>query len=287
MSAHRATVILSIHFDALSLWLGWGVSPNSSRTLSRGEYGGRVGAPRVLDILRSYGITSSWFIPGHSADAFPEVVARVAEEGHEIGNHGYLHESFDHYSHDEVREIIRKANETLERHTGRRPRGMCIPVGEFDGSLLELLVEEGFTYDHSRFDGEFDIYWARGRDEIPPDGPPRWGRDLDLVEVPLNWLTQDFRYYEFNYGEPALFGNAAPSQVEEIWTSQFDYMYERVEGGVMVIVCHPQAVGWGCRAVVLERFIEYVLARKGTRFATCEQVANEFREREAAARETA
>lgn len=275
--SHHATVILSIHFDALSLWMGWGVPPESSRTLSRGEFSGRVGAPRVLDILERYGVKSSWFVPGHTADAFPEVTARIAAEGHEIGNHGYLHEALDRYSIDEVRAIIRKGNETLERITGQRPRGMCAPAGDFDGRLMELLLEEGFAYDHSRFDGEFEIYWARGLDKIRPDGPPVWGPTLDLVEIPLSMLMQDFIYYESNYGQPFLTGSSTPSQVEEIWTSQFDYMYERVPGGTMTLVCHPDAVGWGSRSVVLERFIEHCLSREGTRFATCEEVAHEFR----------
>jgi peptidoglycan/xylan/chitin deacetylase (PgdA/CDA1 family) len=281
-SSHRATVVLSVHFDAISIWLGWGVPPNWSRTLSRGEFSGRVGAPRVLDILRHYGVVSSWMVPGHSADAFPEVTRRVAEEGHEIGNHGYAHENISALSLDELRSVIRKGNEAIERITGQRPRGMCAPAGEFDGHLLELLVEEGFTYDHSRFDGEFTVYWARGYDEIRLDGPPVWGPRLDLVEIPLSWLMQDFIYYERNYGMPELTGSSTPSQVEEIWTTQFDYMYDRVPGGVMTLVVHPDAVGWGARSVVLERFIEHVLSREGSRFATCEMVADEFRAAERA-----
>jgi peptidoglycan-N-acetylglucosamine deacetylase len=273
----RATIVLSVHFDAMSIWLGWGVPPTSSRMLSRGEFSGRVGGPRVLDIFKHYDVKASWFIPGHTADAFPEATRRVADEGHEIGNHGYAHEDISALSLEEIRQVVRKGNEALDRITGQRPRGFCAPAGEFDGRLLELLVEEGFTYDHSRFDGEFTLYWARGFDEIPLDGPPVWGPQLDLVEVPLSWLMQDFVYYEFNYGTPQLTGSSTPSQVEEIWTTQFDYMYERVPGGVMSLVLHPDAVGWGTRSLVLERFIEHVLSKDGTRFATAETVANEFR----------
>jgi peptidoglycan/xylan/chitin deacetylase (PgdA/CDA1 family) len=281
-STSRATVILSVHFDAMSLWLGWGVPPTSSRLLSRGEFSGRVGAPRVLDILKRYNVKASWFIPGHSAETFPEVAARVAEEGHEIGNHGYAHENLEGLSLEDIRRVIQKGNDALQRVTGQLPRGFCAPAGEFDGRLLELLLEEGFTYDHSRMDGEFTVYWARGFDEIRLDGPPVWGPRLDLVEVPISWLMQDFRYYEFNYGTPLLVGSSTPSQVEEIWTTQFDYMWERVPGGVMALVVHPDAVGWGARSAVLERFIEHVLSKDGARIATCETIANEFRASQAA-----
>jgi peptidoglycan-N-acetylglucosamine deacetylase len=273
----RATIVLSVHFDAMSIWLGWGVPPTSSRMLSRGEFSGRVGGPRVLDILKRYDVKASWFIPGQTADAFPDATRRVADEGHEIGNHGYAHEDISALSLDQIRHVIHMGNEALERVAGQRPRGFCAPAGEFDGRLLEVLVDEGFTYDHSRFDGEFTLYWARGFDDIRLDGPPVWGPQLDLVEVPLSWLMQDFVYYEFNYGTPQLTGSSTPSQVEEIWTTQFEYMYERVPGGVMTLVLHPDAVGWGARSLVLERFIEHVLSRDGARFATAETVAAEFR----------
>jgi peptidoglycan/xylan/chitin deacetylase (PgdA/CDA1 family) len=275
LSDHRATVNLCFDFDAVSIWMAWGA--RGVRTLSRGEFGAKVGAPRILDILDRYGITSTWFIPGHTADTYPHITAKVAEQGHEIGNHGYLHEAFDKRTHDEVRQIIRKGNEALQRVTGQRPRGLRAPAGDFDGHLFEMLVEEGFDYDSSCFDGEFDLCWARGEGTIREDGPNIPGEPLDLVEVPLSMVMQDFIYFEPNYAEPQLTGAAPPSHVEEIWLAQFDYMYERAPGGILTVTMHPQSIGWGLRSLVLERFIEHVLEQPGTRFATCGAVADEFR----------
>jgi peptidoglycan/xylan/chitin deacetylase (PgdA/CDA1 family) len=59
--------------------------------ISRGEFG-RVGTERRLRLLREWDIRSTWFVPGRTADALPATVAKIAEEGHEIGHHGYFHE---------------------------------------------------------------------------------------------------------------------------------------------------------------------------------------------------
>src|SRR5262249_20115819 len=146
-SEPRATVCLTVDFDAVSIWMSWGA--RGARILSRGEFGALVGAPRLLEIFERSEIPTTWFIPGHTADTYPDICARVSDEGHEVGNHGYLHEAFDVLSADEAREVIRKANATLERVTGQRPRGMRVPAGDFDGELFEILVEEGFSYDSS------------------------------------------------------------------------------------------------------------------------------------------
>jgi peptidoglycan/xylan/chitin deacetylase (PgdA/CDA1 family) len=60
--------------------------------LSRGEFGARVGAPRILDSLRERGWRVTWFVPGHAIDTFPDLCARIRDEGHEIAHHGYCHE---------------------------------------------------------------------------------------------------------------------------------------------------------------------------------------------------
>lgn len=273
-STIRGTVNLCFDFDAMSLWLGWGT--RGARALSRGEFGARVGAPRILELLERHEVPSTWFIPGHTAETFPEVVFDVAARSHEIGNHGYLHEAFDTLGYDDVRSIIRRANDALERVTGQRPRGLRAPAGDFDGHLMEMLVDEGFAYDSSRFDGEYELYWARGLDQLPDNGPAVFGRRLDLVEVPLNNVMQDFIYFESNYGTPLLTGSCAPSQVEEIWLGQLEYMLANVAGGVLTLTMHPQAIGWGGRIGILDRFIDRCKSA-GLRFATCATLADEFR----------
>lgn len=271
----QPTVCLTCDFDAVAIWMNW--AGDGARVLSRGEFGATVGAPRLLELFEQYGVKTTWFVPGHTADTYPEITRQVADGGHEIGNHGYLHESFETLSPDEAREVIHKGNEALVRVTGQHPRGMRIPAGDFYGDLFEVFVDEGFLYSSSIF-GEFEPFWCRAKDVIRRDGPNEPGRALNLVELPLSFIMNDFNYFEFNYANPSLVGLSSPDHVLKIWSAQFDYMLERVPGGVLNVTTHPQCIGWGLRAAMLERFIEYCLSR-GARFMTCEAAAREFRAR--------
>jgi peptidoglycan-N-acetylglucosamine deacetylase len=271
----RASINLCFDFDADSLWMSWGA--RGSRARSRGEFGVTIAVPRLLDLLDDYTVPSTWFIPGHDAESYPAQASMVADRGHEVGNHGYVHEAFDQLLTDEVHALIRKAQDALHNVTGQRPIGMRVPNGDFDGDLMEFLRDEGFLYDSSRMDGEYQVYWARGLDTVRDDGPNVRGEPVDLVEVPMSWVMQDLIYFERNYGNPLLLGGFTPSMVEEIWIRQFDYMYRNVSGGVLTLTMHPQAIGWGGRIGVLESFLNHVKSKNGVRFTTCSQTAEEFR----------
>jgi peptidoglycan-N-acetylglucosamine deacetylase len=276
----RATLCVTPDFDAASIWMSWGA--RGARALSRGEFGATTGAPRLLELFDRLGIESTWFVPGHTAETWPTISAEISARGHEIGNHGYLHEAFDQLSLDEARAVVRKGNDVLEKVTGQRPQGMRVPAGDFEGSLLKALVDEGFRYDSSLLGADFHPYWCRDSDELTEDGPTTFGERLDLVELAISFTMNDFSHFEFNYGNPLLVGDHPPSTVEEMWTSQFDYMYDNIPGGVLTLTLHPQCIGHGLRIAMLERFLQHCASRPGVRFARLDQVAEEFRAAEAA-----
>jgi peptidoglycan/xylan/chitin deacetylase (PgdA/CDA1 family) len=279
-SQHGPTVCLTPDFDAVCLWMSWGA--RGARSLSRGEFGARVGTPRLLELFARCGVESTWFIPGHTAETFPEPTAAIAAAGHEIGNHGYVHEAFDRLSEDEVRAVIRKSNDALERITGQRPGGIRVPAGDFDQSLFEILIDEGFTYDSSLLGpDDYRPTWCRGADVLNDSGPNVLGPSLDLVEFPIGFITNDFNQFEFNYANPQLVGYATPGHVYDVWTSEFDYMVDSVPDGVLVVTLHPQCIGHGGRIAMLERFIEHCTSR-GARFAKLATAAAEFRAAETA-----
>ena len=58
-----------------------------------GMWAGTVGTRRLLKLFNKYDIKTTWFIPGHSLETFPEDMAAVRDAGHEIGLHGYSHEN--------------------------------------------------------------------------------------------------------------------------------------------------------------------------------------------------
>ncbi|KAI9712411.1 MAG: hypothetical protein M1820_001624 [Bogoriella megaspora] len=64
---------------------------DSTSDISRGIFAGTVGVRRLLKMFDKYGIKTTWFIPGHSLETFPEECRMIADAGHEIGLHGYSH----------------------------------------------------------------------------------------------------------------------------------------------------------------------------------------------------
>ena len=86
------SVCLTFDFDAVSLWIGT-MRQTSATPLSRGEFGALVGVPRVLQLLARKEMRATFFVPSHTARAFPSETIRVRDEGHEIALHGCCHET--------------------------------------------------------------------------------------------------------------------------------------------------------------------------------------------------
>jgi peptidoglycan/xylan/chitin deacetylase (PgdA/CDA1 family) len=259
-------VCLSFDFDAMSSWIATGTrSPNA---ISRGEFG-RVGALRLLDLLRARGLRSTWFVPGHTIEAFPAVIERILADGHEIGHHGYCHENPAPLEKDAEREILERGIELVERASESAPRGYRSPYGSFSANTLELLLERGFVYDSSMMADDFSPYYCRTGDQFAPDRPYVFGRTIDLVEVPFAWHLDDHPFFEHVVTRRGINpGLAAPSHVLEVWQGEFDYLYDRLGAGVFTLTMHPQVIGRGHRMLMLERLLEHIERRRGVRFAT-------------------
>src|SRR3990170_2301590 len=78
METPRLTVALTFDHDAISDSVRRGDSPVK---FSHGEFGPRVGAPRILDLLRREEIPSTWFVPGHTLVTFPESIQAILAGG--------------------------------------------------------------------------------------------------------------------------------------------------------------------------------------------------------------
>lgn len=250
-------VCLTFDFDAMSSWIA-GYRTESPNALSRGEFG-RVGAGRLLDLLRDRGLPSTWFVPGHTIEAFPALAERIAAEGHEIGHHGYCHENTAPLAPSEERSILEKGIKLVESVAGEAPRGYRAPSGSFSKTTLELLLEHGFRYDSSMMADDYTPYYCRVGDRAPHDAPYEFGREIDLVEVPFAWHLDDHPYFEHVRSRRGINpGLAAPSRVFEVWAGDFDYLRERLGRGVYTLTMHPQVIGRGHRMLLLERLLDHI-----------------------------
>jgi peptidoglycan/xylan/chitin deacetylase (PgdA/CDA1 family) len=99
------SVCLTFDFDAVSLWVS-SFKQTSATPVSRGEYGANVGIGRILDVLRASDVKATFFVPAHTAISFPDQTRRIFEESHEIGVHGYCHETPFGYSRAYEAEIL-------------------------------------------------------------------------------------------------------------------------------------------------------------------------------------
>ena len=277
MSGATATVCLTFDFDAISLWIG-PFGARSPSTISRGEFGA-VGARRILRLLDQTGIPATFFVTGHSAETYPEIVREIVAAGHEIGHHGYLHENpLALETRERERAVLLRGLAALDRVAGIHPTGYRSPSWDNSPYTIELLLEQGFRYESSLMADDFTPYWCRVGDVIHEDGPYEFGAEADLVEMPVRWILDDFPHFENVTLESGLrtVGLSAPSKVEEIWRGEFDFMYRDVPGGVLTITMHPQVIGRGHRMLMLERLIAYFRGHDGVRFTTLGEAAETF-----------
>ncbi|RIK92541.1 MAG: polysaccharide deacetylase [Proteobacteria bacterium] len=273
MTGTRFTVCWSFDFDAMSVWIGSAKSNNPSM-ISRGEFGA-VAVPRILALLKKYNVQSTFFIPGHTALAFPDLVKHILDHGHEVGHHGWIHENPADFDLAGERAIIERGLDALEKTGGPRPIGYRSPAWDLSPHTLDLLKEYGFLYDSSCMANDYSPYYLRSGDKWSVDKPYEFGKPTDMVELPVSWSLDDFPTFEFVMGVMGALNS--PCIVEDSWRGDFEWGYENVPGGVMTITLHPQVIGRGARMLMLERLIQTMQEREGVTFSSMANVAQKWK----------
>src|SRR6476661_1846967 len=120
-----------VDLDAVAGWLGSYGGKDSPDDISRGLFAGEVGTPRLLELFRRHDLRTTWFVPGHSVETFPEQTRAIVAAGHELGVHGYSHENPIAMTREQETEVLDKSIELIEKVSGRRPTGYVAPWWEF------------------------------------------------------------------------------------------------------------------------------------------------------------
>jgi peptidoglycan/xylan/chitin deacetylase (PgdA/CDA1 family) len=254
LAVPQLTVALTFDHDGISSEVSRGGGPV---LISRGEFGPRVGVPRILALLDRHRIPATFFVPAHTAVTFPESVASIVAAGHELGCHGWSHEDLAQLAEADERDVMERSAAKIERVAGRRPVGFRAPYWSLSERTLDLAVELGFVYDSSLMADDVHLYRVRTGDRHSVEGSVL-GTPSQLVEVPISWTLDDWPHFE--PGRLGLGPMSAPSKVEEIWLAELSYAHRHEAGGVLALTMHPEAIGRGSRIAMLERFI---LAAKG------------------------
>jgi peptidoglycan/xylan/chitin deacetylase (PgdA/CDA1 family) len=227
--------------------------------LSQGEYGSRVGAPRILRLLERYGVPATFFMPAVSALLHPDEVRSYVAAGHEVGVHGWIHESNMQLSRADERELAFRSADTLEKLTGTRPVGIRTPSWDFSDHTLDIIRELGLKYDSSLM-ADDEPY------ELLADGEP-----TGVVEIPVEWIRDDAPYFMMER-HASIRPYTPPRGVLGIWRDEFDLAY--TGSGLFQLTMHPHVIGHRSRMAILTELLAHIAGHPDVWFATHAQIAD-------------
>ena len=107
----------SVHTDGPYIAMSFDDGPSATLT------------PKLLDLLATRHIKATFFVIGENVMEHPEIVARAAREGHEIGNHSWSHPNLAKMSQESVRSQLQRTDAAIKNATGERPTLMRPPYG--------------------------------------------------------------------------------------------------------------------------------------------------------------
>ncbi len=212
--------------------------------MSHQAYGPRVAVPRLLRLLDRQGIRATFFVPGYSAERWPEAARSIRDAGHEIGHHGYFHEGSRAADGATEEARLLRGLEALDQVLGVRPTGYRAPMWQASYRLPELLARHGFRYDSGLMDADHPYRLAVG----PNPGAPT------IIELTAHWALDDWEAYNYlpditGSGVIALSGRASRAAalerllerakaIEGLWIATCDEVARHVEGLDLPPVVH-------------------------------------------------
>jgi len=220
------------------------------------DYGIRAGAPRVLNLLRDYGVTATFTAAALALERAPDLAKQIVADGHEICAHGYRWAHQHWMKEDMERDFIRKAAESIDKTCGKRPAGWLSRY-VLTENTRRLLVEEGYTY-------HMDDY---------SDDVPRWDivDEKPILISPYALDTNDMKMW--------MDASYTPDQWEKYLIDTFDWLYAECADSpnkMMSLGVHLRIVGRPGRMKAFENFLAHAAARDKVWFATRQEIADAY-----------
>jgi peptidoglycan/xylan/chitin deacetylase (PgdA/CDA1 family) len=229
--------------------------------MSHQAYGPRTAVPRLLRLLDRQQIRATFFIPGYSAERWPDAVRSIRDAGHEIAHHGYLHEGSRNADPETEERHLLRGFEALQSVLSVRPTGYRAPNWEASYALPAILARHGVRYDSSLMDGDHPYRLATSAEPGAPS----------IVELPCHWALDDWGAYNYLPGITGSGVIGSPARVVERWRLELDALVP--EGGLFMLTNHPFVSGRASRAEALEGLIAHAGSIDGLWVATCAEIA--------------
>lgn len=116
---------------------------------------------RLLNLFNVNNVRGTFFVLGWVAERYPSLVKDIAAYGHELASHGYHHQLVYTLTPDQFREDVHRAKQTIEQIAGVAVSGYRAPsfsIVKQSLWALDVLIDEGYTYDASIFPIRHDRY---------------------------------------------------------------------------------------------------------------------------------
>jgi Polysaccharide deacetylase len=171
------------------------------QALSWAEYGPKVGAQRLLDLLDREGVRAVFYTSGVIAERYPDLAAAIAARGHVVAAHGWSQGTLPPYLSAEAEQAdISRCVDVLSRAAGRHPQGWLSPRCTPSTVTSHLLARAGFRWHADMFDADLPY-------RIDTD-------DGSLVGVPFTMEVNDMPLYVRYGNEPEAFTRTLARIVE-------------------------------------------------------------------------
>lgn len=246
----RCAVNFTLDFDAMLLRRllnePWGQR-------AKGEFGGRVGIWRILDMFDRHDVKVTVFTPGRICELYPKALHRAVAAGHELADHMWEHD----VATDPVIE---------EAHLSRTLAALSEIAGEpvigtRSSHTQALLRDKGVLYNSFTSASRMPLYEYDEAGANP------------ILQLPFHYALDDAMFFSFGW-------LATPNQAQrimdvdevfEIWWQAFEQEYRR--SGYVNFLLHPFVSGHALRVDMLERLIQRMKTLPGVWFPTCAEVA--------------
>ena len=258
MANKRGTLCLTFDNMGSAVWVGQG---------KQGGPGpddiGPAGYPEAIALLDSLGLKATFFIEGWNALHNPLAVRELADRGHEVGVHGWVHEVLHTLDAMEVERVLTDAVAALH-NLGVKPKGFRAPGGKRGDYTLPILKKLGLRYDSSVDHAHDDA------EENAPHALPTL-LDDDFPTLPWKWSSIDYYHY---YMHPM--GEQSP---EEMANHYFQALWQLEQtGGFCTFIFHPfVSCQTAERIEVLERILRQAIDSPNIDIVTAASAASAIR----------
>ncbi len=221
------------------------------------DYGARIGAYRIMDVLSERGITATATVNSEVCDAYPELVEDAVSLGWEFLGHNQSNtRRLYQVAPETEQQVIHDALARVTEATGKRPTGWLGSGMQQTWNTLDYLAREGLDYVCDWINDDQPYLMEAG------------GRKL--VSMPYSRDINDL---------PMMFWqNRSAEEYEAAVRRSFDILYEEgaESGRVMAIPLHPYVIGTSQRIWALGSVLDYIQGHDKVWFATGSEIVDHY-----------